>query len=69
MSVRSCLVNFKVIGLHFPQTVPPNMNCFKGFAYAISFLFYMFQIYVHLFFWNMLLQILLIEPIFYKKTD
>ena len=45
------------------------MNCFKGFAKTASFLFYIFEIYVHLFLRNTLLQILLIESIFYKKTS
>ena len=45
------------------------MNCFKGFARTVSFLFYIFDIYVDLFLRNALLQILLIESIFYKKTD
>ena len=44
------------------------MNCFKGFAKTISFLFYIFEIY-EIFLRNMLLQILLIESIFYEKTD
>ena len=45
------------------------MNCFKGFAKTISFLFYIFETHVHLFLRNTLLQVLLIESIFYKKTD
>ena len=45
------------------------MNCFKGFAKTTSFLFYIFEIYVQLFLRNKLLQILLIESIFLKKTD
>ena len=44
------------------------MNCFKGFTKTISFLFYIFEIY-EIFLRNMLLQILLIESIFYEKTD
>ena len=57
-SAESCLVNLKIIGLHFCQAAPPNMNCFKGFAKTISFLFYIFEIYVQLFLRNTLLQIL-----------
>ena len=46
------------------------MNCFKGFAKTIiSFLFYIYEFYVHVFLRNTLMQILLIESIFYKKTD
>ena len=45
-SVRSCLVNLRVIGLHFCQTGPTNMNSFKGFAKTISFHFYIFESYV-----------------------
>ena len=48
------------------EGVPPNMNCFKGFAKTISFLFYIFEIYVRLFLRNTLLQILLIESIFFN---
>ena len=54
------VLNLKVIGLQFCQAGPPNMNCFKGFAETISFLFYIFKIYVQLFLRNKLLQILLI---------
>ena len=75
---KELLSKLKVIGLQFCQAGPPNMNCFKGFAKTISFLFYIFEIYKFsiLHFWNlctalrnMLLQILLIESIFYKKAD
>ena len=75
---QELLSKLKVIGLQFCQAGPPNMNCFKGFAKTISFLFYIFEIYKFSFlhFWNlctalrnMLLQILLIESIFYKKAD
>ena len=45
------------------------MNCFKCFAKTLSFLFYIYEIYVQIFLRNKLLQILLIESIFYKKTD
>ena len=45
------------------------MNCFKGFGKTISFLFYIFEIYVQLFLRNTLFQILLIESIFHKKID
>ena len=45
-SVRSCLVNLKVIGLHFCQTGPPDMNCFKDFGKTISFHFFIFESYV-----------------------
>ena len=45
------------------------MNCFKGFAKTISFLFYIFEIYVQRFLRNTLLKILLIESIFFKKAD
>ena len=47
------------------------MNCFKAFAKTISFLFYIFEIYEQLFLRNTFkfFQILLIEWIFYKKTD
>ena len=55
----------KVIGLQFCQACPPNMNCFKEFAKKISFLFYIFEIYVQLVLRNTLLRILLIESIFY----
>ena len=43
------------------------MNCFKYFAKIISFLFYVYKIYEQLFLRNTLLQISLIESIFYKK--
>ena len=75
---KELLSKLKVIGLQFCQAGPPNMNCFKGFAKTISFLFYIFEIYKFsiFHFWNlctalrnMLLQILLIESIFYKKAD
>ena len=59
----------KVIGLQFCQAGPLNMNCFKDFAKTVSFLFYIFEIYVQLFLRNTLLPILLIESIFYKKAD
>ena len=65
--VRSCLVNLKITGLQFCQAGPPNMNSFKGFAKTISFLFHIYEIFVQLFFRNTLLQILLIESIFFKK--
>ena len=45
------------------------MNCFKVLGKTKCFLFYIFEIYVQLFLRNTLLQILLIESIFYKKTD
>ena len=45
------------------------MNCFISFAKTISFLFYIYEIYVQLFLRNTLLQISLIESIFYKKID
>ena len=53
--------------LQFCQAGPPNMNCFKYFAKIISFLFYVYKIYEQLFLRNTLLQISLIESIFYKK--
>ena len=43
------------------------MNCFKGFAKTISFLFYIFEIYVRLFLGNTLLQILLIDKEWYNE--
>ena len=68
------LVNLKVIGLQFDQAGPQYMDCFKGLDETISFLFYIFQIYVQLFLRNTLLQILLIESTLiefkvYSKTD
>ena len=68
-SVRSCLVTLKVTGLQFCQAVPSNNNGFKCFAKTISFLFYIYKVYVQLFLRNTLLQISLIESIFYKKID
>ena len=43
-------------------------NSSTNYELLQSFLFYIFEIYVHLFLRNTLLQILLIELIFYKKT-
>ena len=68
-SVRSCLVTLKVIGLQLCQAVPSNKNGSKCFAKTISFLFYLYEIYVQLFLRNTLLQISLIESIFYKKIN
>ena len=78
MLSKELLSKLKVLGLQFCQAGPPNMNCFKGFAKTISFLFYIlkftsfpfyiFEIHVQLFLRNMLLQILLIESIFYKTA-
>ena len=46
---KKLLSKLKVIGLQFCYTGPLNVKCFKGFAKTISFLFYIFEIYVQLF--------------------
>ena len=61
--------NFEGYGLQLCQAVPSNKNGSKCFAKTISFLFYLYEIYVQLFLRNTLLQISLIESIFYKKIN
>ena len=45
------------------QTGPPSMNCFKCFAKTITFLCFIYEIYLQLFLRKTLLQILLIASI------